>query len=96
MAKDRHRHVISMDNKYIDYDYRLKSRGQKFALSGAGMLTLLSGFLGFLGHDVAAATVISIGLVGYVGIFITGKYQSQESKSQKQIKKNDGSKEKAP
>lgn len=70
--EQEHRHRVV--EGHAQEDTRLKRRGQLFALASVVMLLSLAALLAFLGEPAWAGRIAIFGLVGVVGIFITGQW----------------------
>lgn len=67
--ENRHRAADETTQK----DYKLKSRGQHYALALAALILAFAAYLGRLGDTNMAGKVAMATLVGIVGIFVSGK-----------------------
>jgi uncharacterized membrane protein len=70
-AEQEHRHAI--ERNYHDRDFRLKERGQIFALIAMVLVLLFAGYLAWLGNTGTAGAVAMALVAAVVGIFVTGK-----------------------
>lgn len=73
MAEIQAKHRQKVEGNLIDSDYRLKRKGQDYALFGLISLAGLATYLVYSGATTEAATVASIAIVAIVGIFVTGR-----------------------
>ena len=77
-----HRHKII--EKVVKDDRDLKSRGQIFALASLILLIAVSTYLIALGQYAWGSRIAIFGVVGVVGIFVTGKWaNSKQAKAEK-------------
>nr|WP_246359318.1 DUF2335 domain-containing protein [Sphingomonas yantingensis] len=73
-----HRHL--MESEIVSREFKLRGRGQIFALVALALLLTVVGIMAFLGDSVSAAALGSATIIGVVAIFITGRsYDAKES-----------------
>lgn len=70
--EQEHRHRVV--EKVASDDVSLKKRGQNFAMISLVLLLFLAGALLLVGDTAWAARVAILGIVGVVGIFVTGRW----------------------
>lgn len=66
-----HRH--NLEEKALDRDYWLKSRGQHYALISVIILGIIAVILAFMHATTAAGVIAGTAIVGVVGVFVTGR-----------------------
>jgi uncharacterized membrane protein len=83
-----HRHGI--ENKLLDKDYGLKTRGQFLGIFALFMLLVIIGMMVWFEHPTQAAWLGAATLVGVVSVFVIGKKSEFSSTvDEKQMKELD-------
>ncbi len=85
MAEDAAEHQRSMERLAMAQQeadrvqlYRIKARAQWFAGSLAIFFGLVGGWMAYLGHSTASATVIGSVVVGLASVFLLGRRSEAE------------------
>ena len=69
------KHRQSLENRSIDSNIRQAENGQKMGFATIVFALIAATWLAFKGHDMVAATIVTVVLAGGFGVFITGKIQ---------------------
>lgn len=78
MAEKQSTHRQGMETDIVIRDYKLKRRGQDYALGSLIILGGLAGYLIYSGATNEAAWVATAAIVSIVGIFVTGRHKKTD------------------
>lgn len=70
MAEGEQTHRHENMNDMVKKGYRLKSRGQIFAIGSVVILTAFASYVAYLGDAIAAVAVVTVGIVSVVSAFV--------------------------
>lgn len=74
-------HRQSLERKVVDDDYRVKTRGQHYALASVFLCLGFAVALALIGATTAAGIVGGVTVVGIVTVFVTGRALPQSESS---------------
>jgi len=81
--EEQHRHRINLESKAVPEQLRQGRRGQIYALILSLGLILLTGYCVFKEANLVALGTTIIAIVSLVGLFITGKYMTNQDLKRK-------------
>ncbi len=73
MAEREQERRHTLPDEFLDREYKLKSRGQHYALLLAMLILMFAAYLAYLGNSEMAGKVAIGTLIGIVGIFVSGR-----------------------
>ena len=78
-SQQQAKHRMDLENRVIPEDQRQSSQGQLFGFITAMSFLLVSGILGYSGHEVGGTILGTVDLVALVTVFVLGRSSQRKS-----------------